>query len=474
MTSNYYDIAVIGAGPGGYVAAIRAAQLGAEVAIVEKQYLGGTCLNVGCIPSKAMLHIAEMMHAVTTMGELGINFLQPPTLDMSKAVSFTQKVVKQMTGGIGVLMKGNNIDVFDGLGTVDASRTVTVTKSDGSQQQFSADTVILATGSVPLMPPFPGIDGRNVISSDTCWNLPKLPESIICVGGGVIGVELACMFNGLGSRVTILEMLPNILAPVDDEVRRLLARSLSRRGITIATNAKVESIADKGNLKEVTASTPQGEKSFSGEYVLVAVSRRANTSGLEQLFEQGLDNDRGRVRVNRKMETNLPRIYAIGDLIHGAGLAHVASTEGEVAVDNAMGLSIEMDYNVVPNPIYTFPEIAFVGLTEAQAREKGLNVRVERFPWVANGKAVGSANSEGFTKVILDEHNKLAGAHIIGPDATNLVTEYSLAMQAGLPADKIIETIHPHPTLSEALREAVLAAEGRPIHIPPKQRAQAS
>lgn len=474
MTSNYYDIAVIGAGPGGYVAAIRASQLGASVAIVEKQYLGGTCLNVGCIPSKAMLHIAEVLHTVTSMGELGITLQQAPTLDMSKVVSFTGKVVRQMTNGIKMLMKSNGVDVYDGLGTVDASRSVTVTRDDGSRQQFSAEIIILATGSVPFIPPFPGVDGRNVINSDTCWNLPKLPESIICVGGGVIGVELACMFNGLGSQVTLVEMLPHILAPVDNEIRSLLARTLVKRGITIETNANVGSIADEGDLKKVTASTPQGGKSFTGEYVLMAVSRRSNTSGLERLMEQGLDNDRGRVKVNTKMETNLPNIYAIGDLVHGAGLAHVASTEGEVAVENAMGLSLEMNYNVIPNPIYTFPEIAFVGLTEAQAREKDPNVRVERFPWAANGKAVGSASSEGFTKIILGENNEIVGAHIIGSDATNLITEYSLAMQHGFTADSIIETIHPHPTLSEGLREAVLAAEGRPIHIPPKQRAQAT
>jgi dihydrolipoamide dehydrogenase len=346
-------------------------------------------------------------------------------------------------------------------------------RGDGARQQFHADKIILANGSVPLMPPFPGIDGRNVINSDTCWHLPKLPESVICVGGGVIGVEIACMFNGLGSQVTIVEMLPSILAPVDDEVRSLLVRALSKRGITIATRAKVESITDEGNMKKVVASTPQGEKSFPGEYVLVAVSRRANTSGLERLMEQGLAHDRGRVQVNDRMETNLPGIYAIGDLVHGAGLAHVASTEGEVAAENAMGHHAKMDYTVVPNPIYTFPEIGFVGLTEAQAKEMYPDVRVERFPWAANGKAVGSANSEGFTKVILGKHNELVGAHIVGPDATNLITEYSLAMRGELTGDEIIETIHPHPTLSEGLREAVLAAEGRPVHIPPKQVARA-
>jgi dihydrolipoamide dehydrogenase len=473
MASTQYNVAVIGAGPGGYVAAIRAAQLGAKVAIVEKQYLGGTCLNVGCIPSKAMLHIAELLHEMQSLDEFGIHLPQPPTFDMRKAVAFKDKVVKRMTGGVGTLMKGNNVDVFDGVGTVDASRNVTVTKQDGSKEQFNADKIILATGSVPLMPPFPGIDGRNIVNSDTCWDLPKTPESIICVGGGVIGVELACMFQGFGSKVTILEMLPNILAPIDDEVRRLLVRILTKRGITIVTGAKVEAVADEGNLKKVTASTDKGQQSYTGEYVLMAVSRRANTTGLEQLMEQGLDNDRGRVRVNEKMETNLPGIYAIGDLIHGAGLAHVASMEGEVASDNAMGHETKMDYNVVPNPIYTFPEIAYVGLTEAEAKEKYPEARVDRFPWIAIGKAVAIAETDGFTKVIIGKYGEILGAHIIGPDATNLITEYSLAMRGELTADEIGETIHPHPTLSEGLREAVLAAEGRPIHIPPKQAVRA-
>ncbi len=469
MASTHYDVAVIGAGPGGYVAAIRAAQLGAKVAIVEKQYLGGTCLNVGCIPSKAMLHIAEVMHNTESFEDLGIHLQQPPTFDMRKAVAYTNKVVKRMTNGVGTLLKGNNVDIFDGLGTVDASRTVTVSMNDGTQQQFSADKIILANGSLPLMPPFPGIDGSNVINSDTCWDLPKTPESIICVGGGVIGVELACMFDAIGSKVTVVEMLPNILAPVDDEVRRLLVRILSRRGIDIATGTRVESISDEGNLKKVTASTEKGEQSFTGEYVLMAVSRRPNTSGLEHLIEQGLDNDRGRVRVNDKLETNLPGIYAIGDLIHGAGLAHVAYMEGEISADNAMGHEIRMDYNVVPNPIYTFPEVAYVGLTEAEAKEKYPEVRVERFPWAAIGKAVAIGETDGFTKVIIGKYDEILGAHIIGPDATNLISEYSVAMRGELTADEIIETIHPHPTLSEALREAMLAVEGRPIHILQKQ-----
>jgi dihydrolipoamide dehydrogenase len=319
----------------------------------------------------------------------------------------------------------------------------------------------------------PGTEGHNVINSDTCWNLPTLPESLICVGGGVIGMELACMFNALGTRVTVLEMLPNVLAPVDEEVRRLLVRILGKRGITIVTNARVEGIEDENGQKKVIATTESGQQSFSAEYVLMAVSRRANTSGLEHLMEQGLDNDRGRVRVNDRMETNLPGIYAIGDLVHGAGLAHVASMEGEVASGNAMGEKARMEYNVVPNPIFTFPEVAFVGLTEAEAKQKYPEAKVERFPWAAIGKAVAINETEGFTKVIRGEYGEILGAHIIGPDATNLISEFSVAMRGELTVDEIIETIHPHPTLSEGLREAVLAVEGRPIHIGPKQTARA-
>jgi len=472
MASNHYDVAIIGAGPGGYVAAIRAAQLGAKTAIVEKQYLGGTCLNVGCIPSKAMLHIAEVLHNLESVDDLGIHLPQAATFDMSKAVVFKDKVVKRMTGGVGTLMKANNVDVFDGLGTVDASRKVTVTKEGGDKQEFTADKIILANGSVPFVPNMPGVDGKNIMNSDTCWNLPKLPESLICVGGGVIGAELACMFNALGTKVAILEMLPTVLAPLDEEVRRLLVRILTKRGIQIVTNARVESVADDGKQKKVVAQTEKGEQSFNAEYVLMAVSRRPNTSGLEQLMEQGLDNDRGRVRVNDKMETNLPGIYAIGDLVHGAGLAHVASTEGEIASDNATGHEAHMDYNVVPNPIYTFPEVAFVGLTEAQAKEQYPEARVDRFPWIAIGKAVAMDETEGFTKVIMGKYGEILGAHIIGPDATNLITEFSLAMHGELTGDEIRETIHPHPTLSEGIREAVLSVEGRPIHMPPKQPAR--
>jgi dihydrolipoamide dehydrogenase len=285
---------------------------------------------------------------------------------------------------------------------------------------------------------------------------------------------LACMFQALGTKVTIVEMLPALIANEDEEASQALTRSLSKRGITIATGAKVESISDAEGMKRVTATTASGPKTFDAEYVLVAVGRKAYTQGIEALVSAGLAMDRGKVVANERMETNLPGVYAIGDVVGRTWLAHVAETEGEVAAENAMGHEARMDYNVVPRVIYTFPEIAAVGLTEKQAREGSGAIRAEKFPWVANGKALATGETEGFTKVILGEYGEILGAVIFGPDATNLITEFSLAMRAELTADELLATIHPHPTYSEALREATLAAEGRAIHIFQRPKAPAN
>ena len=459
-----FDVVIIGAGPGGYVAAIRAAQLGARVGIVEKQYIGGTCLNVGCIPSKALLHVAHLYQQTREMSSLGIT-VQNASFDMKTAVAFKDKVVKQLTGGVAQLLKANGVTIFDGAAEALSPTEIAVTMKDGSKQTVRTSKLVLANGSVPIRPPFPGLDGRNVIFSDDAMNMPKVPESLICIGGGIIAVELACMFHDLGTKVQIVEMLPSMIANEDEEVVKALTRSFTKRGIQIALGAKVESIGDAGKLKRVTASTADGAKTFDGEYVLVAVGRQANPSGLDGLKSAGLAMDRGKVIANERMETNLPGVYAIGDLVGRTWLAHVAMMEGEVAVENALGHDSKMDYTVVPRPIFTFPEIASVGLTEKQARERGGTVRAEKYPWVANGKALASDETEGFTKVVLGEYDEILGAAIIGPDATNLISEYSLAMRSELTADEVLATIHPHPTNSEALREAVLAAEGRPIHI---------
>ena len=460
-----FDVLVIGAGVGGYPAAIRAAQLGARVGIVEKQYIGGTCLNVGCIPSKALLHVAHLYAAFDEMGQMGIE-ANKPTIDMGVAVAYKDKVVKQLTGGVGQLLKANGVTIFEGAAEMQSPTQVRVTLKDGSTQDLRTSKLILANGSKPARPPFPGIDGRNVIFSDDALTLSAVPSSLVCIGGGVIAVELACMLNAFGTEVTIVEMLPAIIANEDEETRNALARSLTKRGVKIVTGAKVESIEDADGKKRVTATTSDGSKAtFDGEYVLVAVGRQANPVGLDALAKAGLKMERGCVVVNEKMETNLPGVYAIGDLVGRTWLAHVAETEGEVAGENATGHEAQMDYNVIPRPIFTFPEIASVGLSEQQARERNANIRVGKFPWAANGKALTANEAEGFTKVIVGEYGEILGATIFGPDATNLITEYSLAMRAELTVDEIMATVHPHPTYSEALREAVLAAEGRPIHI---------
>lgn len=460
-----FDILVIGAGIGGYVAAIRAAQLGAQVGIVEKQYIGGTCLNVGCIPSKALLHVAQVYAETKELDKLGIKLAGQPTFDMGAAVAYKDKVVKQLTSGVGQLLKANKVTIFEGAAEALSPTQVRVKLNDGSTQELTAGKLILATGSETVRPPFPGIDGKNVIFSTEALAMTKVPESLVCIGGGVIAVELACMFHALGSQVTIVEMLPSLIANEDEEVIHALTRSLTKRGITVATGAKVESIADAGGKKRVTATTESGPKTFDGEYVLVAVGRKANTQGLDALVKAGLAMDRGKVVANERMETNLPGVYAIGDVVGRTWLAHVAETEGEIAAENAMGHEARMDYDVVPRVIYTFPEIAGVGLTEKQARERGGAVRAEKFPWVANGKALATSETEGFTKVILGDYGEILGASIFGPDATNLITEFSLAMRSELTADELLATIHPHPTYSEALREATLAADGRAIHI---------
>src|SRR5690242_10721859 len=462
---SQFDVVVLGAGVGGYPAAIRAAQLGARVGIVEKQYIGGTCLNVGCIPSKALLHVAHLYAAFDEMGQMGIE-ANKPKIDMGVAVAYKDKVVKQLTGGVGQLLKANGVSVFEGTAEMQSPTQVRVTLKDGSTQDLRTSKLILANGSKAARPPFPGIDGRNVIFSDDALSLSAVPSSLVCIGGGVIAVELACMLNAFGTEVTIVEMLPAIIANEDEETRNALARSLTKRGVKIVTGAKVESIEDADGKKRVTATTSDGGKqTFDGEYVLVAVGRQANPVGLDALVKAGLKVERGCVVANDKMETNLPGVYAIGDLVGRTWLAHVAETEGEVAGENASGHEARMDYTVIPRPIFTFPEVASVGLTEKQAREQNSNIRVGKFPWVANGKALAANEAEGFTKVIIGEYGEILGAVIFGPDATNLITEYSLAMRAELTVDEVTATVHPHPTYSEALREAVLAAEGRPIHI---------
>lgn len=463
--TDSFDLVIVGAGPGGYVAAIRAAQLGGKVAIIEKQYIGGTCLNVGCIPSKALLHVAEEYSRFSEMASLGI-IAERTGFDMLKALEHKNKVVKQLTGGVANLLKANGVTTIMGHGIVDEPGKVIVEEQNGSRRTLTTKHIILAQGSIPIRPPFPGIDGKNVIFSTEALDLTKVPESLICIGGGVIAVEFACLFNALGSKVTIVEMLPGMLNYEEPEIVKYLEKAFKKRDMDIYLNTRVESISDADGNKVVTAIDSAGKTlTFSGEYVLAAVGRTANPDGIKGLIDRGLAMDRNRVVVNDQMATNLPGIYAIGDLSGKTQLAHVAMTEGEVAAENSMGHAAKMDYSAFPRPVYTFPEVASVGLTEEQAKAIDAGAHAGTFPWAANGKALAAKTGEGIVKVVLGSHGEVLGASMVGPDATNLISEYVLAMQAELTSAEIISAIHPHPTYSEALREAVMAAEKRSIHI---------
>ena len=371
QTETDFDVLVIGAGPGGYVAAIRAAQLGGRVGIVEKQYIGGTCLNVGCIPSKALLHIAQIFAEFAELGKMGIKVAQPPTFDMPTAVAYKDKVVKQLTGGVAQLLKANGVTIFEGAAEALAPDPLRSTLKDGSTQELRTGKLILANGSVPVRPPFPGIDGRNVIFSDDAMNMPAVPRSLVCIGGGVIAVELACMFNALGTKVTIVEMLPSIIANEDEEAAKGLTRSLQKRGVEIHLDTRVEVHRRRGRPE-----ARDGERGRWAEdlrWRVCAGRRRAERPiprGWTACVRAGLAMERGCVVADEHMRTNLPNVYAIGDLVGRTWLAHVAMVEGEVAVEHALGHEARMDYAVVPRLIFTFPEIASVGLTEAQARAR--------------------------------------------------------------------------------------------------------
>lgn len=374
-----FDLIVVGSGPGGYVAAIRAAQLGGRVAIIEKQYIGGTCLNVGCVPSKALLYVAQEYSKFADFAEMGIVAAQP-AFDMRTAVNYKARVVKKLTSGVAQLLKANGVTVFNGRGIVDEPGHVVVEEQGGSRRHLSAPKIILAMGSVTSRPPFPGIDGTRVITSTEALELEQVPESLVCIGGGVIAVELACLFNALGSKVTIVEMLPSMLAYEEPDVVKVLEKVFRQRGIGVHLNTRVESIADANGQKVVQATGPEGSVSFAGEYVLVAVGRSANPDGIRGLIDRGLLMDRSKVVVNEAMETNLPGIYAIGDLSGKTQLAHVAMAEGEIAAENAMNHPALMSYGNFSRPVYTFPEIASVGLTEAQARAQIQEHTLARFP----------------------------------------------------------------------------------------------
>ena len=465
-----YDIAIIGGGPGGYVAAIRAAQLGARVTLVEKDRIGGTCLNYGCIPTKALVSSVEAYllakqaarYGVYIGGRVGVNFTQ--------MMARKDEVVDTLVTSVIELVKGHKVDIYEGLGTILKPGLVQVKMDRGGSesdiQQLAARKIIIATGSVSARLPIPGLDLPGVLTSRELLALKELPQSLAIVGGGVIGVEFASIFNALGTRVTVIEMLPYLLPPVDRKLARRFQRILSDQGVEVQLNAPVKEISLENGRLQVKFASARGEGAVVAEKVLLAVGRWPYTDGLG-VSELGIKMDGRRILVNEFMETSVPDIYAIGDVLGTYMLAHVASYEGEVAVENALGHRRAADYRAVPYCVFTTPELAGVGLGEQEAKEQGLDYQVVHFPFSASGRALAMGEAEGQVKMICEKGSgRVLGLHIMGPRASDLIAEGALAIQLGATAEDLAQTIHAHPTLPEAVMEAAKAAAfGEAIHF---------
>ena len=462
-----FDMTVIGGGPGGYVAAIRAAQLGAKVLLVEKDQLGGTCVNRGCIPTKAMLADARMYDRVRLSSVIKADGLRA---DMEKLLDRKNKVVKRMVSGVEFLIKDNGITFIKGKANLLDRKTIQVEVEKG-KEQFGSQKVIIATGSISAQIPNVPIDGRVILTSTEMLNVPSIPQDLIVIGGGYIGMEFACLFSGLGSKVTVIEMLPQIISTEDEEVIRGLTTLLKKRNIRIHTETKVKEAKVKGGRAEVKVINKEGKKEIlQAEKALVAVGRSPYTEGL-QLEKASVALNGRFIKVNERMETTSSGVYAIGDVTGRQMLAHKASAEGIVAAENALGRPTKVDYSRIPNCIFTIPEVASIGLTEKQAKEKSLQVRIGRYPFQSNGKALANGDSEGFVKVIADQElGQVVGVHILGDHATDLIGGLSLAMTLETTVEELGKTIQAHPTLMEAVAEASLDAMREAIHLPKKRR----
>lgn len=460
------DITIIGGGPGGYVTALQAAKSGSKVVLIEKEKLGGTCLNLGCIPTKCFVRSSEVFENLKEAGKYGLH-AENVSVDMKKVVERKNKVVDQLVNGIKYLLDKNNVQVIQGEGKIINKETVYV-KERNTENTIKTKNIIIATGSETANLPIPGINLENVITSNEALDIKKLPKSLVIVGGGIIGMEFAFIFNSFGVEVSVIEYLDNILSVLDEDVYEEISNIAKEKGIKVYTGSKVEEIMEDENKGCIVAFTKDDKKKFiCSEKVLMAVGRKPNLGNLdiEELGIELNDNKRG-IKVNEKMQTSVSNIYAIGDVTNKIQLAHVASHQGIIAVKNILGESIDMDYDVIPSAIFTNPEIAVVGLSEKQAKDKDLDIQVGKFPFEANGKALTLGESKGFIKIIKDQAtDKIIGGAIIGPHATDLIAEIALALKNGLKSEDIIETIHAHPTTAEAVHESALAAEGGAIHF---------
>lgn len=457
-------IVIIGGGMGGYVAAIRAAQLGADVTLIEKRNIGGTCLNEGCIPTKVLLHTAELYSELLTGEEYGIRIDGEISVDWSALQQRKTKIVKQLVGGVSILLKNNKINTINGTAKINSQNSISVTKPDGVVETIEADNIIISTGSEPFIPRIPGFDLEGVIDSTGALGLDNIPKSLTIIGGGVIGIEFAHLFNILGCQVNIVEMMPDILPRIDGEIVALMRMLLEGRNIRICTDAKVTCISKARGGLEVKVDTKSGPISLESEKVLLSAGRRGRLDGLNT-EALGIRTNKSTIWVDDNMMTNIPGIYAVGDITGKSMLAHVASEQGVIAAQNIMGIEQKMDYKVVPSCIYTKPEIACVGITEEEAKGSKIAYKKGIFPLMANGKSIIANESEGFIKIIADaKYSEILGVHMIGPRATELIGEAALAMKLEATVDELIATIHAHPTVSESIKEAALSVNNEAIH----------
>ncbi|MDF2456039.1 MAG: lpdA [Cytophagaceae bacterium] len=464
-----YDVVIIGSGPGGYVGAIRCAQLGLKTALVEKySSLGGTCLNVGCIPSKALLDSSEHYHnAAHTFKTHGIE-LKDLKVDLGQMIKRKGEVVQQTVQGINFLMKKNKIDVFTGMGSFVNKNKIKVTAADGKTQEIETKNVIIATGSKPIsIPPVP-IDKKRIITSTEALNLTEVPKHLIVIGGGVIGLELGSVYSRLGAKVTVVEFLDTLIPSMDRGLGRELQKVLSKQGFEFLFKHKVVGAETKGKEVTVKAENAEGQVvEIKGDYVLVAIGRKAYTEGLNLEAVGVKVDERGRVDVNEHLETSTPGIYAIGDVVKGAMLAHKAEEEGTFVAERLVGQKPHVNYNLIPGVVYTWPEVAAVGFTEEQLKESGRAYKIGSFPFKASGRARASMDLDGFVKVLADKTtDEILGVHMIGPRAADMIAEAVVAMEFRASAEDVSRMSHAHPTFTESMREACLAAtENRAIHM---------
>ncbi len=465
------QLVIIGGGPAGYVAALRAAQLGGKVTVIERDALGGTCLNRGCVPSKSLLHSAELYHTIKEAEKFGIT-AREVGFDLAGIQRRKQTVVSTHVSGVQSLLKGNKVEIIRGNARLKPSRQVEIEGEGGQKQALRAEKIILATGCRALGLPVPGCatPGPGVIKAEDILNIDHVPESMVMIGGGNIGIEMATILARLGSRVSVVEMLPHILPLEDPEIAAVLAKALKDDGIQLYESTRVERVENGPAGKVVTISNGQTEKKIEAEMVAIAVGYCPCTEDLG-LEEIGLSMDKRAIQVNERMETSVPGIYAAGDAIGGIMLAYVAMEEGIVAAENAMGGDMSMDYGVVPRFTHSLPEVAAVGLTEEQAIQQGHRIKVGRFPFSANSMATILGERRGLVKIIAEEkYGQVLGVHIIGPRATDLIAEATMALKMEATVEDIVQTLHAHPSLSEATHEAALDVSGRTIHYPSRNK----